>query len=95
MTAMLVVATGFATGDNAFADNKRYHDKKGGYGKSQTTSQANDCGNGNFGWGPFFSIEGGVSCQNIASQIQGQDNEAGLTSTQESAATDTIILPTP
>jgi len=39
MTAMLVAATALATTDNAFAGKK-------GYSKSQASSQASSCGNG-------------------------------------------------
>ncbi len=59
MTAMLVVATTFATTDNVFADKK-------GYEKSQAVPQANDCGDGD--------LPMDVSCSNTASQIQGKDN---------------------
>jgi hypothetical protein len=64
MAVMLVAATALAT-DNAFADKK-----KGGYKKTQAVSQVNDCGNGDF---PEF-----VFCQNLASQIQGDNNAAAL-----------------
>ena len=69
MAVMLIGATAFAT-DSAFADKK-----KGGYEKSQATSQVNKCGNG---WMPY-----NVGCQNTASQIQGDDNSAALASSQE------------
>ena len=58
MAVMLIGATALATED-AFAGKKKY-------GKSQAISQANDCGNG-------FLPEN-VGCQNIASQIQGDEN---------------------
>jgi hypothetical protein len=46
MAVMLIGATAVVT-DDAFADKKRHDDKKkGGYEKSQTVSQVNDCGNG-------------------------------------------------
>jgi hypothetical protein len=73
MTAMLVAATALAT-DSAFADKNRKHDGKGGYQKSQATSQVNDCGNGD---GPEF-----VFCQNLASQIQGNYNTPVLEAEQ-------------
>jgi uncharacterized membrane protein len=69
MAAMLVAATALAT-DNAFADKKRHDDKKKGYEKTQAVSQVNDCGNG---FEPFD-----VFCQNLASQIQGDNNAAAL-----------------
>jgi hypothetical protein len=68
MTAMLIAATALAT-DNAFADKR-----KGGYKKSQAISQVNDCGNG------FQPTD--VFCQNLASQIQGDDNSAALAGEQ-------------
>jgi uncharacterized membrane protein len=61
MAVMLVGATALATED-AFAGGHGH--KK--YGKSQAISQANDCGNG-------FLPEN-VGCQNIDSQIQGDEN---------------------
>ena len=71
MAAMLVAATALAT-DNAFADKNRKHD--GGYKKSQAAAQTNDCGNGD---NPID-----VYCQNLASQIQGDDNSAALSAEQ-------------
>jgi uncharacterized protein YecT (DUF1311 family) len=68
MTAMLVAATALAT-DSAFADKK-----KCGYKKTQAVSQVNDCGNGD------TPID--VFCQNLASQIQGDDNSAALSGEQ-------------
>jgi hypothetical protein len=44
------------------------------YKKNQATSQANDCGNGEF---PF-----NIGCQNIDSQIQGDGNAVALTAQQ-------------
>ncbi len=71
MAIMLIGATALATED-AFADKK----KKGGYEKSQAVSQVNDCGNG--------ELPLNVWCQNTASQIQGEDNSAALSSNQGS-----------
>jgi hypothetical protein len=74
MGIMLIGATALAT-DDAFADKKRHDDnKKGGYEKSQAVSQVNDCGNG--------ELPLNVGCQNTASQIQGDGNEAVLASEQ-------------
>jgi hypothetical protein len=74
MAVMLIGATTLAT-DDAFADKKRHDDKKkGGYDKSQAVSQVNDCGNG--------ELPINVGCQNTASQIQGDDNSAALSSAQ-------------
>jgi hypothetical protein len=67
LAAMLVAATALAT-DSAFA-------KKGGYTKSQAISQINDCGNGD---NPID-----VFCQNLASQIQGDDNSVAINGEQE------------
>jgi hypothetical protein len=68
MTAMLVAATVLAT-DSAFADKKRKS-----YEKSQAVSQTNDCGNGD------TPID--VFCQNLASQIQGDNNAPALDADQ-------------
>jgi hypothetical protein len=67
MTAMLVAATALAT-DDAFAGKKR------SYEKSQAVSQVNDCGNGD------TPID--VFCQNLASQIQGDNNAPALAGEQ-------------
>jgi hypothetical protein len=78
MAIMLIGATALATED-AFADKKRHDDKKkGGYEKSQAVSQVNDCGNG--------ELPLNIGCQNTASQIQGDDNEAALASEQAFSA---------
>jgi hypothetical protein len=66
LAAMLVAATALAT-DSAFA-------KKKSYTKSQAVSQVNDCGNG--------EVPIDVFCQNLASQIQGDENAAALTGEQ-------------
>jgi hypothetical protein len=77
---MLVASTALAT-DNAFADKK-----KGGYKKSQAVSQVNDCGNGEIPdkvgltTKPIGPID--VWCQNLASQIQGDDNSPALPASQ-------------
>jgi hypothetical protein len=67
MAAMLIAATALAT-DEAFAGKKR------SYTKSQAVSQVNNCGNGN------NSLD--VFCQNLASQIQGDENSAALAGEQ-------------
>ncbi|HXW11160.1 MAG TPA: hypothetical protein VD694_00255 [Nitrososphaeraceae archaeon] len=59
MAVMLIGATAFAT-DSAFADGKKK------YGKSQSISQVNECGNG--------VMPKDIGCQNTASQIQGDEN---------------------
>jgi hypothetical protein len=69
MAVMLVGATAFAT-DSVFADGKKK------YGKSQAIAQANECGNGKL---PMY-----VFCQNIGSQVQGEDNGVALSGAQES-----------
>ncbi len=43
--------------------------------KSQAAAQVNDCGNG--------KLPENVGCQNTASQIQGDDNTAALSSSQQ------------
>jgi hypothetical protein len=68
MTAMLIGATALAT-DSAFADGKKHYDK------NQAISQANACGNG-------FLPEN-VFCQNIGSQVQGEENAVALDGFQE------------
>ncbi|MFY9966685.1 MAG: hypothetical protein WBL44_01170 [Nitrososphaeraceae archaeon] len=67
MAVMLVGATALATED-AFAGKKKH------YEKNQAISQANACGNG-------FLPEN-VGCQNIASQIQGDENAVSLAAEQ-------------
>jgi hypothetical protein len=69
MAVMLIGATALATED-AFADKKKKN-----YEKSQAVSQVNDCGNG--------ELPLNIGCQNTASQIQGEDNRAALSSSQE------------
>jgi hypothetical protein len=74
IAVMLIGSTALVT-DDAFADKKRHDDKKkGGYEKSQTTAQNNYCGNG--------EMPTNVGCSNTGSQIQGDDNSAGLASEQ-------------
>ena len=68
MAVMLIGATALAT-DDAFAGKKMY-------GKNQAISQANACGNGKL---PMY-----VFCQNIDSQIQGEDNGVALSGVQGS-----------
>ena len=67
IAAALVGATAFAT-DSAFADGKK------NYGKNQAISQANACGNGEL---PF-----NVFCQNIGSQVQGEENAVAIGAAQ-------------
>ena len=69
MAVMLIGATAFAT-DSAFADGKKR------YGKSQVITQANECGNGKL---PMY-----VFCENIGSQVQGEDNGVALSGAQGS-----------
>jgi hypothetical protein len=69
MTAMLIGATALAT-DSAFADKKRKS-----YEKNQVIIQTNDCGNG-------FLPEN-VLCDNVASQIQGDENAVALDGFQQ------------
>jgi hypothetical protein len=68
MAVALVGATAFAT-DSAFADGKKHYDK------NQAISQANACGNGEL---PF-----NVFCQNIGSQVQGEENAVAIDGVQQ------------
>jgi hypothetical protein len=68
MTAMLIGATALAT-DSAFADKKKHYDK------NQATSQTNACGNG--------KLPLNVFCQNIDSQVQGEENAVSLSGSQQ------------
>ena len=63
MTVMLIGATALATTDSAFAGKKKYE-------KNQAISQANACGNG--------ELPLNVFCQNIGSQVQGDENAVAL-----------------
>lgn len=67
MAVALVGATAFAT-DNVFADGNKHYDK------NQAISQANACGNGEL---PF-----NVFCQNIGSQVQGEENAVAIDGAQ-------------
>ena len=69
MAVMLIGATALSTTDSAFADGKKH------YEKSQAVSQANACGNG-------FLPEN-VFCQNIGSQVQGDENVVALDGFQD------------
>jgi hypothetical protein len=66
MAIMLVSATALATED-AFAGKKKYE-------KNQATSQANACGNG--------ELPLNIGCQNVGSQIQGDENGVALSADQ-------------
>jgi hypothetical protein len=72
MAVMLIGATALATSESAFAGGDGH---KKSYEKSQATSQANACGNGDM---PM-----NVGCQNTASQIQGDENGVSSASAQE------------
>ena len=72
MAVMLIGATALATSESAFAGG---HGHKKSYEKNQATSQVNECGNG------FMPYN--VGCQNIASQIQGNENGVSSASAQE------------
>jgi len=67
MAVMLIGATAFAT-DSAFADGKKHYDK------NQAVSQANACGNG--------ELPLNVFCQNIGSQVQGEENAVAIDGSQ-------------
>jgi hypothetical protein len=68
MAVMLIGATALAT-ENAFADKKKHKEY------NQATSQANACGNG--------KLPLNVFCQNIDSQVQGEENAVAIDSTQQ------------
>jgi hypothetical protein len=72
LAVMLVAATALATTDSALATKYK--------SKSQATAQVNECGNG--------ELPLNVWCQNTASQIQGEDNRAALSSAQGSEEDD-------
>lgn len=67
MAAMLIATSVVATED-AFADKKKSYDK------NQAISQANACGNG--------ELPLNVYCQNIGSQIQGDENAVAPSASQ-------------
>ena len=67
MAVILIGATAFAT-DSAFADKKKHYDK------NQAVSQANACGNG--------KLPLNVYCQNIGSQVQGDENVVSAAGSQ-------------
>jgi len=67
VAAMLIATSALATED-AFAGKKK------GYEKNQATSQANACGNG--------KLPLNVGCQNVASQIQGDENSVAQAADQ-------------
>ena len=67
MAVTLIGATAFAT-ESAFADKKKH------YEKNQAISQANACGNG--------ELPLNVGCQNVDSQIQGDENVVALAADQ-------------
>jgi hypothetical protein len=64
MTVMLIGITALATTDSAFAGGKKH------YEKNKAISQANACGNG--------ELPLNVFCQNIGSQVQGDENAVAL-----------------
>ena len=71
MAVMLIGATALSTSENAFEGG---HGHKKSYEKNQATSQANACGNG--------KLPTNVGCQNINSQIQGDENGVALSADQ-------------
>ncbi len=79
MTAMLVGATALATADSAFADGKKR------YEKNQVIAQANACGNG--------ELPLNVGCQNIGSQVQGDENGVALAADQTFPEIGNILVP--
>jgi hypothetical protein len=77
---MLIGATAISTTDSVFAEKKK------GYEKSQATSQANACGNGEMPLDVF--------CQNLNSQIQGDENAVTILGNQVSEEQENgVMLP--
>ena len=72
MAIMLIGATALATSESAFAGG---HGHKKSYEKNQATSQANACGNGKLPYNVF--------CQNIGSQVQGDENAVAASGSQQ------------
>ena len=66
MAVMLVGATALATTEDAFAGKKKEY--------NQATAQANACGNG--------ELPLNVGCQNVGSQVQGDENGVALAADQ-------------
>jgi hypothetical protein len=66
IAVMLVGATALSTTEDAFAGKKKEY--------NQATSQANACGNG--------ELPLNVFCQNIGSQVQGDENAVAATGSQ-------------
>jgi hypothetical protein len=64
--AVMLVATTAVATEDAFAGKKKY--------KSQASSQANACGNG--------KLPINVGCQNVDSQIQGDENTVAQAANQ-------------
>lgn len=75
LAVMLVAATAIATTGSALATKYK--------GKSQATAQVNECGNGEMPLNVF--------CQNTASQIHGEGNEAALSSSQSAEEEDEMV----
>lgn len=70
--AVALVAVTFTTSAGAFMDENK---SAKGYEKTQATSGANECGEGELAFN--------ILCQNQASQVQGDENAVGLAGTQE------------
>lgn len=75
--AVMLIATSAIGTEDAFADKKK---KKKGYEKNQAISQANACGNG--------VLPLNVGCQNVGSQIQGDENAVAQAAEQAFPAFD-------
>lgn len=65
--AVMLVASAAVATEDAFAGKKKYE-------KNQAISQANACGNG--------ELPLNVFCQNIGSQVQGEENAVSATGSQ-------------
>jgi hypothetical protein len=69
--AMVAVIAATLVGATAITADNAYATK---YNKNQALSQANACGNG--------ELPLNVGCQNVASQVQGDENVVGLAADQ-------------
>lgn len=76
--AAMLIATSAISVEDAFAGKKKRE-------YSQATSQANACGNG------FMSTN--VACQNIDSQVQGDENGVAITGQQTFEEEEVIPVP--
>ena len=72
VVALAVIAVTFTISASAFMDDNR---SAKGYEKNQASSGVNECGDGELAFN--------VLCQNLDSQVQGDENAVGLAGAQE------------